>query len=358
MVRMAQALPKGVWRILFRCILALETLLYLIGFLFRNSLSHDVMAVILTIANTWTIVALFLATLTFVANVFRRWIFRRWIASLSPQKYNRIKLLLFGVGIATFTLITFDGYQRVLNPKICHYRITSRKPFGDGRDSIRIVFLSDMHLSESVGQRHVDRWVKESQSLEPDILLVGGDVFDYWSCFGYQDSIPEKIASIQAPLGSYWVMGNHEYRGDTEKKKEWIQRVGGTLLLDKVALPDSLFVLIGRDDYTQKDRLTLEQLTQQIGASEQALPRLLLDHQPHHLEVLPKNGIDLGLFGHTHNGQIMPFTLLVKMAFEITVGHLVKGDSHIVVSSGVGVAGAAMRYFTESQIVVIDWVAS
>ena len=101
------------------------------------------------------------------------------------------------------------------------------------------------------------------------------------------------------------------------KKKAWIKLVGGTLLVDSIATPGGAVTLIGRDDYTQRGRATLSELIGQIPQESQQLPRILFEHQPRQLDSLASNGIDLALYGHTHDGQIFPFTLLVRAYYPI-----------------------------------------
>jgi predicted MPP superfamily phosphohydrolase len=80
----------------------------------------------------------------------------------------------------------------------------------------------------------------------------------------------------------------------------------------------------------------------------------LLDHQPFKLEDAEKNGIDLQLSGHTHNGQFFPANLYVKSMFELGYGYLRKGKTQYYVSSGLGLWGPKYRIGTQSELVVIN----
>jgi len=82
-------------------------------------------------------------------------------------------------------------------------------------------------------------------------------------------------------------------------------------------------------------------------------PRILMDHQPFHLEEAEKNNIDLQISGHTHNGQFFPGNLFVKSMYELGYGYLKKGKTHYYVSSGLGLWGPQYRIGTESELVVI-----
>ena len=68
-------------------------------------------------------------------------------------------------------------------------------------------------------------------------------------------------------------------------------------------------------------------------------PIIVLDHQPWSFAEMNMNGVDLGLHGHTHNGQLWPYPLLMKLVYECPYGYYKKGPTQFYVSSGIGIAG-------------------
>ena len=82
-------------------------------------------------------------------------------------------------------------------------------------------------------------------------------------------------------------------------------------------------------------------------------PIFVLEHQPKQLEELDSAGVDMQLCGHTHDGQLFPGNLTVKLFWENPCGYLKKGNLNNIVTSGVGVWGPAMRVGTDSEICVI-----
>lgn len=76
-------------------------------------------------------------------------------------------------------------------------------------------------------------------------------------------------------------------------------------MIDSVVQPDSTFYLIGRDDYINKKRQALHTLMADIDTTK---PIIVLDHQPWSFAEMAMNGVDLGLHGHTHNGQLWPLS--------------------------------------------------
>jgi predicted MPP superfamily phosphohydrolase len=125
-----------------------------------------------------------------------------------------------------------------------------------------------------------------------------------------------------------------------------------TLLIDSVAQIDDSFWIIGRDDKQGNSfRKSLEELVIQTNPS-QAL--FLLDHEPYDLSQAEKNGIDLQLSGHTHYGQLWPINRIVDYIFEVGYGYKQKGNTHIYVSSGLGLWGPPFRIGTQSELVVFN----
>ena len=83
-------------------------------------------------------------------------------------------------------------------------------------------------------------------------------------------------------------------------------------------------------------------------------PIILLDHQPFNLQDSEKNGVDLQLSGHTHNGQMWPLNYLTGKIYELSYGYLRKGSSQFIVSSGYGLWGPRIRSGSRSEILLIN----
>ena len=82
-------------------------------------------------------------------------------------------------------------------------------------------------------------------------------------------------------------------------------------------------------------------------------PVFVIDHQPRQLEELAAAGADLALSGHTHNGQMFPGNLLIRLAWKNPAGVLQVGDMTSCVTQGAGVWGPAMRVGTDSEVMLL-----
>lgn len=347
-----QALPpKKSWRIPYLLFFIFEVGLYLFGFIFRKELPDGVMTAIQYICNTWYIASIYitlaLLVLELVRLVHRR---RPWLPKIITAHWKETKLTLFFLIVAGVTVLMIRAYQRVANPIVKNVYITLPKPAADGRDSLTIVMMSDVHIGEVIGKKMVQKYVALSNAQHPDMVVIVGDVLDYESRWAEKEHIEEDFRRLQAPLGVYIVYGNHEYRANRFAKKRWLEKTGATLLIDSVVMPDSAFYLVGRDDLINKKRAPLHKLLEGVEPDK---PVIVLDHQPWAFAEMAMNGVDLGLHGHTHNGQLWPYPLLMKLIYECPYGYGRKGPTQYYVSSGIGIAGPPYRVGTVSELVVL-----
>lgn len=258
-------------------------------------------------------------------------------------------MVLFFLITATVTGLMFHAYHAVAYPIVKDVYVTLPKGSSD-RDSLTVVMMSDLHIGEVIGKELVQRYVKMSNEQHPDMVVLIGDIMDYESRFAEKARIEEDLRQLEAPLGVYAVYGNHEYRANRIAKYRWLKKTGATLLIDSVARPDSSFYLIGRDDRINKKRKPLQALMAGIDTTK---PVIVLDHQPWSFAEMRMNRADLGLHGHTHNGQLWPYSLLMKLIYECSYGYHQKGPTQFYVSSGIGTAGPPYRVGTVSEMVVL-----
>ena len=76
----------------------------------------------------------------------------------------------------------------------------------------------------------------------------------------------------------------------------------------------------------------------------------MLEHEPRQLQELADAGVDAQFCGHTHDGQMFPGNLTIKMLWENAYGYIKKDGMHSIVTSGVGIFGPNMRVGTKSEI--------
>jgi len=348
-----QALPKKKrWQIPFILVFVLEIAIFFTGYLFHNYMSDKLFVPLMMICNTWYIASLYLSIGLLVLDCFhlinKRW---AWYPMFINRYWDITKIFLFCFFVAGITTLMIFGYRNVRYPSVQHLYLTIPK-YAEGRDSLTIVLASDWHIGEMIGKNHVQYAVDLCNRQNPDLIVLPGDLIDYELRFAEKQKIEEDLQQLKAKLGVYMTLGNHEYRGYRFAKLKWIEKTGITLLVDSVVTPpDSSFYLIGRDDYiNHRNRASVHTLMQQVDTLK---PVILLDHQPNRLNETAMNHVDVALYGHTHNGQIWPYSLLFHLIFECPYGYYNKGRTHYFITSGVGCAGPPYRIGTHAEIVVI-----
>jgi predicted MPP superfamily phosphohydrolase len=262
-----------------------------------------------------------------------------------PQIKRTITLItLVVVGVAMII-----GYLRFNHPAVEHLDLTVNKPTHN--KELTIVFASDIHLGNSIGKQRLQRYVKLINAQNPDLILLGGDLTDRSIGPLTEQKLYEELSQLKAEKGVYGILGNHEhYSGHTDSLASYFEDAGIRMLRDEVVLIDSSLYIIGREDRTNNKRQPLNQL---MAGLDSTLASIVLDHQPYKLEEAADLNIDLQLSGHTHNGQVFPGNLIVKRMFENPYGYLLKQQTHVYVSSGLGIWGPLYRIGTRSELVTI-----
>lgn len=251
-------------------------------------------------------------------------------------------------------IVVAVGHINTWFPTIREINLNINKD-GGKLSKLHVVALSDIHLGTIIEKRHMSGIVKRVNALNPDIILIPGDIIDEDITPVIHSNVGEKLKAFRSKYGVYAVTGNHEYIGGVQKAKKYLAEQGIHLLNDTTRLFDDSFYVIGREDLTinQFANVKRKELSEIVDGIDHSKPLILLDHQPFKLDQAANNGIDLQLSGHTHHGQLWPFNYITKLVFELSWGYKQKGDTHYYVSSGVGGWGPPIRTVNRPEITSI-----
>lgn len=277
-------------------------------------------------------------------------------ASARPAVKQGMKVVAFIAALAVFFTTMVIGHRNVRYPRVMYQKYTVKRLVPEGAQPekrMRLVFFSDLHIGEAMTPDYIARAVKLIQDQQPDLILCGGDFIDHRAVYAYDPRVMASLRSLHAPLGVYYVLGNHEYRDDLEANIRWVSEVGGTLLRDSIAFPgDGPLTLIGRDDWVNGNRKPFEVIANE--ADPLRGPVVLMEHTPASIDSIGDSPVDLILCGHTHGGQIWPGQLMVWWRYGMVSGTRPVGEREVCISSGIGSAGATYRVGTRSEIRVYD----
>lgn len=211
--------------------------------------------------------------------------------------------------------------------------------------------ITDIHLGPINGLRFLQRVVAILKRLRPDVVFITGDLFDG----GMVDpNVLSAWKGFSAKFGSYFVTGNHEEFTDRTKYLNAVNNSGIRVLNNERVVVEGLQI-VGVHDRETADAERLRSILEKVSLTRDEAS-ILLAHIPHRLEVVEQAGISLQVSGHTHGGQIFPFTWLTERVFgKHTYGLSKFGDLNVYTSSGTGTWGPPMRVGTQPEILLIEF---
>ena len=355
--RAGQVLGPRLRRV-FWGLLVLIFVLFSIALLIHRRFEADWMSAVMN-GSVYIFFSTMYATAVVVGVNILRYIDARTLklyTSARPAVKQGVKVVAFIATLAVFFTTMVIGHRNVRYPRVMYQKYTVKRLVPEGAQPekrMRLVFFSDLHIGEAMTPDYIARAVKLIQDQQPDLILCGGDFIDHRAVYAYDPRVMASLRSLHAPMGVYYVLGNHEYRDDLEANIRWVSEVGGTLLRDSIAFPgNGPLTLIGRDDWVNGNRKPFEVIANE--ADPLRGPVVLMEHTPASIDSIGDSPVDLILCGHTHGGQIWPGQLMVWWRYGMVSGTRPVGEREVCISSGVGSAGATYRVGTRSEIRVYD----
>lgn len=258
----------------------------------------------------------------------------------------KIKLGYWIIGISA--LVVFAGiFTALKTPSVTELEIITNI---SGTHNTKILFITDTHFGGTVTASRAKKLTKQVNALAPDFILFGGDIFE-----DTEDYIAEYVQAVKqmkAKKGKFGVPGNHEYYEGVVKTMDLFRKADITPLQNTGKDLGSI-TLIGVNDIVSSN-ISEEYLSKTVKNYSRTNDfNILISHTPLYFEAAAKNGINLMLSGHTHNGQIWPFKYFVRLRFKYINGLYRNDNSNLYVSSGTFYWGPALRLFTKNELVLI-----
>ncbi|UVW27813.1 metallophosphoesterase [Massilia sp. H6] len=267
-----------------------------------------------------------------------------------------------GAALAGLLLAAFALFQGMRAPVVVEHEVVLRNLPG-ALDGTVIVALSDIHLGAQRRSQWLGQRVQQINALQPAAVLMLGDLVE-------NDPVRDArlaptLRALEAPLGVWAVTGNHEFYGDVDATVREFQEGGVRWLRDRqVELAPGL-MLAGIDDIgaamRRGDKLTTG-LARTLAVPAAAVAgtgtgtraaTILMAHIPATgvVDAAGALGVDLMLSGHTHGGQIWPFSYAVQRRFPRFVGAHDIGGMILYVTRGAGSWGPRMRLWQPGEII-------
>lgn len=269
------------------------------------------------------------------------------VRKMKFKKYIQVEL----IAIIIACLLTGYGFYNVHQMQYIQYDVYIDKQF----ENKRILAISDLHLSTAVHDKDLMQIEQKVKTRNIDMVFILGDLFDE----GTDDNEAKNAIAFFDELTTlcpvYYIVGNHDgSQGQISVNEGLLKLIDDSrivFLKDEVINVQGMYI-VGRLDRTYQ-RQGVETLVSTIKHDE---PIILLDHQPRDTKKNASLGVDLQLSGHTHNGQVFPLGTLCRFLHinEVEYGHVKIDDMDVIVSSGMGAWGFALKSQGNCEMVEIN----
>lgn len=263
------------------------------------------------------------------------------------------------MGMAGLMSAFFTAGESLMLPTVTYYDVVSEQVPPDF--SLQIGFMTDLHIGcPGVTPDHVAHIVSRMNDLKPDIILSGGDWqinchYDPRTVQYHPPSIAAMVKDLQAPLGVYSVLGNHDWDASRHGMIHSLNRSSHIRADENKRLTlhkdNTEFDLVLMPDYKTRHR----KLNPEILDNPNQRPTIVLAHDPMHFRYVPDDTM-LQLSGHTHGGQItmwgQPLHLPTKgLPSHWSYGHIIEENKEmmrpqrkqLIVSSGLGTSTIPLK---------------
>ncbi len=220
-------------------------------------------------------------------------------------------------------------------------------------DGMRIAHLSDIHVGNTITQNDVIDIVNETNALEPDMIVITGDIADGNPAYQADDLSPMR--NLKAKYGVFYVTGNHEHGWGARGYCKAVAELGFVVLNNENRLIDvggEQIAVAGVIDYSgdRRERKWKSDPAAALHGLPESIFKIMLAHQPASVDDSLKHGADLVLAGHTHGGQFWPACYLVDAIFKYSRGLYQMGQKAVFVSCGTGYWGPPLRLGVPCEI--------
>lgn len=225
-------------------------------------------------------------------------------------------------------------------------------------DGCRIILLSDLHISASRKAPWTAELVRRICELEPDMILITGDVIDGTAAARREDV--EPLSGLRARDGVFGVLGNHEYYFGWREWTARLEELGVNILGGESALiarGDASLAVAGMPDgYSSRYGGGATDARRALEGAPEGAFAILMDHRPGNARANAAAGADLQLSGHTHGGMVWGLArVIAKYNGGFVNGWYNVEGMKLFVSPGTGIwNGFLTRLGVPSELTVLN----
>lgn len=271
---------------------------------------------------------------------------------ISRRKFLKYTGLVAGAAAAGTALEAFviePHWFKVTRPSIAVANLPA------AWQGVRIAQITDIHIGRNSTLAHAREIVDMCNDLQPDIIALTGDYVSQAEAI--TQALVEILRDLRARIGTFAVLGNHDYWTNAHRVVASLNSAGIELLKNRhhiLKRKGQKLCIAGVDDLSTNNT----DVAKALAGVDPKIARILLCHNPDYAEQLPaKPRVDLMLCGHTHGGQVRlpligPPLLPIKHR-KYAEGLIAGPRCPVFVSRGLGMVGAAVRFNCRPELPLI-----
>ncbi|WP_439838940.1 metallophosphoesterase [Aeromonas caviae] len=326
------------WRVLLAAILLLASKYHLLQqWAFGTMFSPEMPRALIMVFSVLFCAFVLLFFLTAILDILlvAAWLVRRGRAM---ERRNDTQAR-YAMGMAALLLSVIGVHEAIKVPDVRRIELTLHD-LPMALDGFRLVQLTDLHISRLLDGQWAREVVKRTNALNPDLIVVTGDLIDGTPSARQDDVKP--LGALSAKHGVVTILGNHEYYFDAGQWRTVFEKLGMFALVNahlRIPADGAELIVAGLADPTALEH---EEPGPDATHALQGVPHeastILLTHRPVDTTFHEQAGVDLQLAGHTHGGMIWGFDTLVVAPLNdgFASGYYAIGDMHLYVSNGTG----------------------
>jgi predicted MPP superfamily phosphohydrolase len=292
--------------------------------------------------SRWLKNALGTLTLAFCLSAFY------WLVYAILKRFKRQALLIgkawaWGVILLSIGFSVLGNYNFHKSIAVETFTITSKKI----TQPYRFVQISDIQYGTSTRQEMNDI-LETAYAQNPDFIVFTGDLVDF-NHYAFSDFA--KLAASPVPV--FFERGNHEFYHHPVKLLAYLKKLAPLDVLINRRTDFEELQIIGLDFSRAPNNVAKQLANIEIDPDKFSI---LLYHEPREVEVAASHNIDLLLYGHTHAGQMWPYTWVVDLMYTYSDGAFKLNNSFIYTSDGASLWGPRMRLGSQNEIAVFNLV--
>ncbi len=262
-----------------------------------------------------------------------------------------------GIVLASGAFIGYGLSEAMGMPTINHVKIPIQN-LPPALHGFIIAQLTDLHINKPIPINRLENIVTEVNNLNPDTVVITGDL---------SDSLPwqvrnelEPLRHLKATHGKYFVSGNHEYYTGIESWLEEVDRLGLRDLHNEhhvIEQSGHRLLMCGVPDISapRMSNHASNPILAQNGSKPNDI-KVLLAHQPQSIYKATQVNYDLQISGHTHGGQIIPWTYVTDYIQPYFYGLYQVENTQLYVSRGAGYWGPPLRIGAPAEVAILELV--